>query len=90
MGKGGYDPRKQIEDHEFRGAHHVFDVVAEDPKVQHIAEQVHPAAVQEHTRQHGRESGQRRDFRWKGRMAEQHGGNGSKLVHEDLAGVRRQ
>ena len=31
-------------------AHRVLDVVPEDPQIQHVADQVHPAAVQEHRR----------------------------------------
>ena len=29
-------------------AHLVFDVIAKDPKKQHVARQMHPATVQEH------------------------------------------
>ena len=33
--------------------HFVFDVVSENPQKQHVACQMHPAAVQEHRREHG-------------------------------------
>jgi len=33
--------------------HDVFDVVAEDPEVEHVAAQMHEACVQEHRGQHG-------------------------------------
>ena len=44
--------RTQVE-REARVAEPVFDVVAEDPQVEHVAEKVQPAAVQEHRREDG-------------------------------------
>ncbi len=37
--------------------HTVFDVVAEDPEVQHVPAEMHPSAVQEHRRQQRRPVG---------------------------------
>ena len=49
-------------------SHHVFDVVAEDPQVQHVADQVHPATVEEHARDQGDEWRGAMDFRRQRRM----------------------
>ena len=43
-----HEPAQQIEDEEAPGPHAVLDVVPEHPEEQHVAEQVPPAAVQEH------------------------------------------
>ena len=44
----GEDPAHQIEHDEAHMAHGVLDIVAEHPEEQHVAEQMDPAAVQEH------------------------------------------
>ena len=44
----GRHAAQQVEDDEARVAHAVLDVVAEDPQVEHVAADVHQAAVQEH------------------------------------------
>jgi hypothetical protein len=41
---------EQVEQREAQPAHAVFDVVAEDPQEECVAEQVSPATVQEHRR----------------------------------------
>src|SRR5438445_1830404 len=41
-------PRNQVEDREAHAPHRVLDVVTEDPQEPHVADQVHPGAVQEH------------------------------------------
>ena len=46
------DPADEVEQQERDRAEAVLDVVAEDPQEQHVAEQVQPAAVQEHAREH--------------------------------------
>jgi hypothetical protein len=43
---------EQIEHEEPAVAHAVLDVVAEDPQVEHVAGEVHGAAVDEHRGQH--------------------------------------
>ena len=45
---------QQIKDHEAAMAHRILDVIAEDPQEPHIAEQMHPATVQEHVGEHRR------------------------------------
>lgn len=42
------DTRGQIKQQKWQVAHLVFHVVAEDPQKQHIARQMHPAAVQKY------------------------------------------
>jgi hypothetical protein len=37
----------------------IFDVIAEDPEVEHIAAQVHPAAMHEHGSENGYKIGGR-------------------------------
>jgi len=71
-------------------AHDVFDVVPEDPEIQHIADQMHPATVEKHA---GENSGVRRnrdDLRGERRLTEHDGGNGAEPVDEGFAGGRTQ
>ena len=49
----GGDAAEQVEDDEAHMPHRVLDVVAEEPEEPHVADQVHPAAVQEHRGQDG-------------------------------------
>ena len=46
------DPAHEVEQEEREPPDPVLDVVAEDPQEQHVAEQVQPAAVQEHAGDH--------------------------------------
>jgi len=46
--QGRRNARNQVEDEEFGGTHHIFDVRAKDPEKPHVADQVKPAAVQKH------------------------------------------
>src|SRR5215207_5425851 len=46
--RGGDQAADQVEAEEAAGPHAVLDVVSEDPEEEHVAEQVSPAAVQEH------------------------------------------
>ena len=50
---GGHDPAQEIENQELPVPGHIFDVVSKDPEKQHVADQVEPAAVHEHRRDHG-------------------------------------
>ena len=56
---GGDDTAEEVEEQERQTAEGVFDVIAEDPEVQHVPEHVQPAAVQELMRDEGHERGQR-------------------------------
>ena len=49
-GRGG-EAAQQVEAQEAHGSHHVFDGAAEDPEEERVAEDVHPAAVQEEREQ---------------------------------------
>ena len=57
MRVGGGPPAQQIEDGVTHVAHPIFDVVAEDPEVEHVPQQVGPAAVQEHAEEHATAEG---------------------------------
>ena len=46
-------PVSEIEEQELEPAETILDIVAEDPQEQHVAEQMHPAAVQEHRGEDG-------------------------------------
>jgi len=48
MGACRDDARQQIEKKKTPMAHAVLDIVAENPEVQHVADEMQPAAVQEH------------------------------------------
>ena len=50
------DSAYDVEQGEATVPHGVLDVVAEDPEIEHVADQVHPAAVQEHGREHRQRS----------------------------------
>ena len=50
MTQGGEDPACEVEQRVFRMPHDVFDIVPEDPEVQHIADEVHPSTVEKHAR----------------------------------------
>ena len=52
---------QQVEQQVFRMAQDVLDVVAEDPQEPHVADQVQPAAVQEHGGHEGVQSAAGRD-----------------------------
>src|SRR2546427_738350 len=57
VSKAGGDAARQIEEQEPRAAHRRFDVVAEDPQIQHVPSKVHPAAMEEHGGEKGRPEG---------------------------------
>ena len=48
--QGGQNSACEVERDVLCMPHHVFDVVPEDPKVQHIPDEMHPAAVEEYAR----------------------------------------
>ena len=80
----------QVEDEEAGVSHRVLDVVAEDPEVEHVAGQVHEAAVQEHAREERQGGGNGCD---RGRElvgSEDHGRNHAELVNEELGGAGRE
>src|SRR4051794_27897833 len=52
LGRGCGHAARQVKDEKQRPPHAVLDVVAEDPEIEHVPEQVEPAAVQEHARDH--------------------------------------
>jgi len=45
------DAASEVKDHKARMPHHILDVVAEDPEIEHVADQMHPASVHEHASQ---------------------------------------
>ena len=48
------DTAKQVKHQEARARHRILNVVAKEPEKPHVADQVHPAAVKEHRREHVR------------------------------------
>jgi len=51
LGERGRIPGGEVEDEEPQAAHHVLDVVPEDPEKQHVSKDVEPGRVQEHARE---------------------------------------
>jgi hypothetical protein len=52
-------PANQIEQQKTHRAHHPLEVIPEDPQVEHVSTQVHPAGVQEHRGEQRGPEGQR-------------------------------
>jgi hypothetical protein len=48
-----YDPAQQVKDNEAEGAHNTLDLWAEDPKEEHVAEDMHPPFMHEHRGEDG-------------------------------------
>jgi hypothetical protein len=68
----------------------VLDIVPEDPEIQHVADDVHPAAMHEHRgqdRQLGRDAGK---VRRQAVVAEQHGRHDAVGIDGYRAGLLRQ
>ena len=77
---------RHIKHHKARVSHHILDVVTEDPQVEHIADEVHPAAVHEHAGQQGAVGGDPDGDRWgEIRLAEEQRRNRAILEDEGLS-----
>ena len=61
------DAAQNIEDHEAHRPHRIFDIVAKNHKYEHVATDMHPAAMKKHGRDHG----------CPGRIAARPGGSGA-------------
>ena len=89
MSEGGSDPADNIENNEAGVAHRIFDVVAEDPEIEHVADQVHESAVKKHARENGQNGryGFRYGFHFGREVSgpEDYRGNGSELVYEKFS-----
>jgi len=48
MGKAPNDANKQIEKNKSHIPISIFHIIGKDPKKQHIADEMHPTAMQEH------------------------------------------
>ncbi len=91
MAQRRQDAAGQVKDHEARMAHDVFNVVAEDPEIQHVADQVHPSPMHEHAAQQRHVGGDAdRDRVRKIGVPEQQGWNRSILKHERFCLTRRK
>ena len=88
MGQRGKNAAEDIEDDETAMAHHVLDVVAEDPEVQHVPDQVHPASVEEHAGEETHRRWDRGHVRWEGGGSEYDRGDCAEAEDECLAGPR--
>ncbi len=53
VGPDGGETCTQVEEEENEVSESVFDVASEDPQIEHVAEEVNPAAVEEHGRKGG-------------------------------------
>ena len=82
MAEDGENSARQVEQDEPNVSHHVFDIVAENPQVQHIPDQVHPATMQKHARDRGDKWRGAMDFRGQCRMPKHGGWDGSEPVDE--------
>ena len=56
LGHGGGGPAQQVKQQELGGAQNILDIVAEDPQEPHVAEHVHPTAVEEHGSEHAQKA----------------------------------
>ncbi len=90
MTQGGEDAAREIEQGIFCVAHDVLDVVPEDPEVQHIADEVHPAAVEKHAREQSGVGGNGHDRVRKVGLPEQEGGDRSVLEGEGVGRSGRE
>lgn len=90
MAQGGEDPAREVKQGVFRVPHDVFDVIPEDPEVQHIADEVHPAAVEEHAREQRRIGGNGHDRFGEVGLSEQEGRNRPVLEHEGVVRADRK
>ena len=79
---------QQIEHDKSNVPHGIFDVVAEDPKIEHVADQVHPAAVQEHRGHHRERRRTEGDVGVQRGFAEQGSGYRAESVYDDLLTAR--
>src|SRR5207237_9923053 len=69
-------------------AHDVLDIIAEDPEVQHVPDEMHPASVEKHTRE---QSGHRRevgDLRRNGCLPKHYGGDGPVPIDKQFCRLR--
>ena len=90
MAEHGEDAAQHIEDGKSDMPHRIFNIVAEDPQVQHVADQMHPASVQKHARDE-RDKGRRAvNLRRQCRIAEDRRWNGAEPVDEEFTGLRRE
>lgn len=86
MGERSQNPTQDVEDDVFGVPHRIFDVIAEDPEIEHVAQQMHPAAVEKHAgeQREGGRNGNGRVFRERG-MAEHNGRDGTIVKDKRLA-----
>ncbi len=84
------NPAQEIEDNELSMPHDVFNVVPENPQVQHIPDQVHPAAVKKHTGDQTAIGRHRREFNREFGIPEHDRGDGPILIHKGLPALLPQ
>jgi hypothetical protein len=84
LGRPTGDPGQQVEEQKGQVTQPIFDVVAEDPQVKQVADDVEPTAVEEHR---GQAAGQQRRQIPLGPVFEGPGRHEAKGVHQapDLA-----
>ena len=62
LGQSGKEAANQVKKEEAQMAQRIFDVVPEDPQVEHVSEEVEESAMEEHGRQQGEGEWHRREF----------------------------
>jgi len=55
LGQSGAKPREQVEEQKSKMPQAVFDIVSENPEIQHVADQMQKAPMEEHGRKKGQE-----------------------------------
>ena len=78
--KHGRDSTNQIKDNKPAVPHGIFDVVAKNPQVQHVAAQVHESAVQKHRRKRRQHRVHPFEVRYQPRVVQDDGGNDPQCV----------
>ena len=64
-------------------AHRIFDVIGENPQIKHIADQMHPSAMEKHAANQAEGGWDDGVLGRKDIVTENDGGNCSELIHED-------
>lgn len=90
MAQGGQDSADDIEHDKADMPHDVFDIIAEDPEVEHVPEQMHPAAVEKHAGEQCQHAGKGDHISGNRGLSEDDGGNGAVLKDEGFVSLARE
>ncbi len=81
---------EQVEGEEAAMAGDILDIVTEDPEIEHVAGEMHEAAMQEHRAEDRQRGWPGTQFRRQAGLIEQHGGDEAVAVDRELAGALAQ